>query len=728
MESQDDHVLVHLELCNNITSCDIGITRGSLNIKYAINGTGKSTVGKAIFLSSQNKPLSPLKPFQLPLGIPASTLPTATGVEFSNVMLFDGDYVSQYIFQPSDLVKNAFEIFIRTEDYDSYKTQIDADCQAILKMFAQSSVIRTLADSLRELCNLVKINSDGRSISKRARGVKNTLESQKCALSTPPDNLSEFKPFFSDGLTSVDWAAWKLIGIDKYSDKGICPFCAEPETGCKKEQTRLFSESFDKDSITFTSKLKENLEKLSTYINPEKLNSLLRLLSIDGDRSTFELQLVKLLAEAQYILDRLNELATFSGYSVDRSRLGELVAILTDKKIDTNILDYFNTDNFRSDINPLNEKVDEIISAVSRLQENIAHLQACLQRQVASRTKDINEFLLSAGFKYSFDIKIDGDGQAHALLLYNGIDETQVPVDKPAEHLSWGERNVFSLLLFMFDAISKDADLIILDDPISSFDSSKKYAIINRLFMTGSRGNSLYMRTVLLLTHDMEPVIDYIQVGGKLDNRYVNGFFMQNLDGLLAEYSIHKDVHILSTIILMKQIAKDENTPLPARIGCLRKYIEHTTADPSVESISYNILSSLIHNREHPTYDNNGEFEMSSDDLIAGIEEIVGYIPSFNYQVAKVQLEGKTLLEEFQRTSNMYIRLLILRMFVQRYSEAKDRLKARNDVLRKYIDETFHIENDYLYSFDFRRFAVVPEYISKAASDFVVFEYPLWNT
>ena len=63
----------------------------------------------------------------------------------------------------------------------------------------------------------------------------------------------------------------------------------------------------------------------------------------------------------------------------------------------------------------------------------------------------------------------------------------------------------------MFDAISKNADIIILDDPISSFDRNKKYAIINRLFKTGDKDNSLYQRTVLLLTHDFEPVIDYVQ-------------------------------------------------------------------------------------------------------------------------------------------------------------------------------------------------------------------------
>jgi hypothetical protein len=70
----------------------------------------------------------------------------------------------------------------------------------------------------------------------------------------------------------------------------------------------------------------------------------------------------------------------------------------------------------------------------------------------------------------------------------------------------------------------------------------------------------------------------------------------------------------------------------------------------------------------------------------------------------------------------MYIKLLILRAYVQCYPEAKARLTAKNDVLRKYLDETFHVENDYLYSFDLRRFAIVPEYISEVAADFVSLE------
>ena len=44
--------------------------------------------------------------------------------------------------------------------------------------------------------------------------------------------------------------------------------------------------------------------------------------------------------------------------------------------------------------------------------------------------------------------------------------------------LSYGERNAFALVLFMYSQLKENADLIILDDPISSFDKNKKYGQI----------------------------------------------------------------------------------------------------------------------------------------------------------------------------------------------------------------------------------------------------------
>ena len=52
--------------CNNITDGTLEITKGKLNIKFGINGTGKSTISRAIKYSIESPELlNQLTPFKL---------------------------------------------------------------------------------------------------------------------------------------------------------------------------------------------------------------------------------------------------------------------------------------------------------------------------------------------------------------------------------------------------------------------------------------------------------------------------------------------------------------------------------------------------------------------------------------------------------------------------------------------------------------------------------------
>ena len=48
---------INLKNCNNIANCEINIKKELLNIYYAMNGTGKSTIGKAIELLAKDQSL-----------------------------------------------------------------------------------------------------------------------------------------------------------------------------------------------------------------------------------------------------------------------------------------------------------------------------------------------------------------------------------------------------------------------------------------------------------------------------------------------------------------------------------------------------------------------------------------------------------------------------------------------------------------------------------------------
>jgi ABC-type multidrug transport system ATPase subunit len=346
-----------------------------------------------------------------------------------------------------------------------------------------------------------------------------------------------------------------------------------------------------------------------------------------------------------------------------------------------------------------------------------------IQEKVKDRKRDINDFLKIAGFKYIFDVEINGENNARALLKFILPDGKPGDIQSAGKHLSWGEKHAFALILFMFDAISRNAELVILDDPISSFDSNKKYAIINRLFKTGDKNNSLYLRTVLMLTHDFEPVIDYIQVGsGGQTSSAVCATYFENINGHLCNTLIQKNSDLMSSVVLLKELSKDTSIDIAARVGCLRKFIKHQYKNPRDESEAYNILSSLIHGRTEPTHDTEGTDKLTSEQVGDGVAFIKEFIPDFDYSAILTECTLNALLDRYSTERSAYIKMLILRAYTEQDAKARERLRKANDVLRKYIDETYHIENDYLYSLDVRRFNIVPDYYIEDANKFVTNE------
>ena len=180
---------------------------------------------------------------------------------------------------------------------------------------------------------------------------------------------------------------------------------------------------------------------------------------------------------------------------------------------------------------------------------------------------------------------------------------------------------------------------------------------------------------------------------------------------------------MLSSVVLLKELAMDESFHIAARIGSLRKYIEHQFVNPREMSCAYNVLSSLMHGRENASWDNNGENPLSNDEVEIGVKNIQEYISDFDYNVLLKDCSPEELVKDFRESKcSEYEKLLILRFYVERDEGARKRLRAYNDVLRKYVDETFHIENDYLYSLDVRKFNIVPEEYSDYAERFMASE------
>ena len=108
---------IEIQNCNSIDNAKIVLQEGKLNIKYGINGTGKTSIAKAINYavednktgSEQLKVLTPFKHLNN-----SEVIPKVDGVEsINNIMIFNEEYVENFVFDKTDLLKNSFEILIK---------------------------------------------------------------------------------------------------------------------------------------------------------------------------------------------------------------------------------------------------------------------------------------------------------------------------------------------------------------------------------------------------------------------------------------------------------------------------------------------------------------------------------------------------------------------------------------------------------------------------------------
>ena len=74
---------INVRNCNNIASAQLTIEEEKLNIRFAPNGTGKSTISKAIQFSSSDdhQSLAELLPFKLREQNPENLAPGVSGID-----------------------------------------------------------------------------------------------------------------------------------------------------------------------------------------------------------------------------------------------------------------------------------------------------------------------------------------------------------------------------------------------------------------------------------------------------------------------------------------------------------------------------------------------------------------------------------------------------------------------------------------------------------------------
>ncbi len=696
---------INLKNCNNVSECEIDIKKDLLNIFYAMNGTGKSTIGKALELLAKDETLDSLKPFNGDV-TPSGTL----SEKLENVLLFNEEWVKNIVFNKSEVIDNAFNVFIKTPEYDEMQSAIN---EKLSRIHFDPETFENLGDLFRVGESVLnKFTSTKTGGLKKVGLMKNLTNSE--SIFTLPDKIKKFQPLMSKDY-KIEWVGWKNDG-GEFDDNEICPFCANGLETDYLAEKKVFTASYSKSGVKSIIEMLGFFDSVREYMNADKIETLYKCITERHDDETISLWITKFHGELSYLIGKVKNVIDFNSFVAQKDDISKLEEQLTKLKIVDSALEIFNSDKTKSLIESINTEVEALLKETEVLKANIGELTGYIGSATKKAVNDINDFLDMAGITYELDIKHLGENQTQTILKYRSDKNNEgVTVPDINKHLSWGERNAFALVLFMHYALSHSPSLIILDDPISSFDTNKKYAIINRLFANIKSRNSFFRKTVSMLTHDLQPVIDFVSVG-KPNKQAVSASYMRNDEGIITITEITES-DIISLPIMLFENAKNTTFNIMHRIVCIRKLLEHTNGNLKHEA-SYNIISSLLHGREEPTYLDDAKMEASEIDI--GETYIKGFIAEFSYaKFHKDIFQKDILISQYSSEQNSYFKLQIFRVILGILGL---RSKLDHAPLVKYIDEQFHIENDSIYYLNLTKFDLVPDFVIPACTKFLIDE------
>jgi wobble nucleotide-excising tRNase len=695
-------MLIEIKKCNNIENGIIEIKDGKLNIKYAINGTGKSTIANAISIVAEGgtdagKKLNQLTSFKH-IGIPDQT-PEVLGLSsITNIKVFNEKYINEVVFQPNELLKNSFDIFIRDENYEKGMNAINELIEKMKTMFAEEKDIETLIQDFNEISG-----SFGKPTLKGIHGSSSMGKAFKDGnrVVNIPAGLEEFKNYIQHP-ENYKWIDWQLKGKSYIDISDDCPYCTN-DIKNKKEKILKVSATYDSKSIENLNKIIATFERLNKYFSNATKTAIDNFVkNIDG----FDDDQIAVLKEIKEQIDRLNDkfkAAKNFGFSSLKD-VGKVIDGLKAHKIDITLYNHLTSEETKAKIEIVNNSIDELILKAGELQGSVAKQNILIARLVKENSDEINVFLKSAGYRYRVTLQEDETGQHKLRLIHDDIHEA---LNEVKTHLSFGERNAFSLVLFMYDALKSKSNLIILDDPISSFDKNKKYAIIEMLF---TKPKSFRGKTVLLLTHDLDPIVDMVNHhGDRFEKPYAT--FLENKHGVLSEKEITRS-NIKTFAVINDDNARSDSHAI-TKLVYLRRLLELSNE----KDITFEVISNLFHKRDIPKrrviidaiagFDQSiCECDMTQMEIDEGCNKIKKYIPDFNYSNLINLVKNKAeMIQLYLTTNNNYEKLHLYRIIFD------GEVLNESNTVKKFINEAFHIENNYIYQLDPHHFQLVPQYI-----------------
>lgn len=699
---QPSDYAINITDCNSITDAQITLRHGSLNIKYGPNGIGKSTIAHALALNAEGADaLQALLPFKYRQS-GSGTVPSVVGADdIKKVLVFDEHYVSQFVFQPDEVVKNSFEIFINTPEYQAGIEELKAIFEDLKNVFMKNKALDDVIACFTEVRNAFTLTKAG-GIAKTSKGFKALGMGGK--LATIPKPLVGFEKFLRSD-DPAGWLSWQSKGTSYLNLSDNCPFCSVSKVD--KRTALHVSKEYESAAVKTMSALRVVIEKLAGFFVPERLDQLRKITTNLEELSPEQDQfLASLRGQVETLLDKFTALKQLSFVSLRDAP--DVDKALSSLKIDLALLDALNTEDARTVVGAMNSELDQVAQQIADIKRRVGIQKSQVAKAIERNQAEINEYLRSAGYKYA--VRIEPRGDSYRMILEH--QDAPGHLEAAGSHLSFGERNAFALVLFMHQVRRDAPDLVVLDDPVSSFDKTKKFAILHKLF---HGKQSLRGFTTLLLTHDIEPAVDIVRTAtsGQFQAADPAVHFLRSREGHVEEKQIGP-----ADIMTFSQVC-DENIGSSADpvIKCI--YLRRRFEVHGARGAEYDVLSSLLHVRDEPSSKGeNGEyFTLAEGDHERAITNIRQFIPGFDYDAILAQLKDREVLKaKFEQTDVGYEKVQIFRIA----STVIPDIPGGDPAFRKFVNESYHIENEYVMQLNPRDFDAVPEHVIQACADLLV--------
>lgn len=328
--------------CNNIRHGNLQLAEKTLNIKHAPNGTGKSTIANVLQCIEDSAALSDYLPYDYLTENPLSAEHEARVIcstPLSKVRVFNEAFVNQYVFLNDELLKDSFEIFVKTPDYESRMKKIQELIVGVQNAFHKNSDLEALIKQLSifvDGCGKAKSGYSAASAIGKSLAKGNKIEHI-------PKKFAEFSSYIR-GPKNAEWIAWQNKGNQfwEIDTANHCPYCATAVAPERKAVVQEVGCEYDAKYFTELTKILEVLQSLRDFFDAETNQKITEMLAgvtqFTKAQTTYIGELRKQVETLRDCLEELRYLNFASLKDADK-----IAAKLEEKKIDLSLFGHLNT-------------------------------------------------------------------------------------------------------------------------------------------------------------------------------------------------------------------------------------------------------------------------------------------------------------------------------------------------------------------------------------------------